>query len=218
MSCPCIQSGPIATCTQNLTVGLIDDANTEISVYIKNNSTGRVTKFDTLSGADGEVAIDTADFDFGTAMGYEITVTLLDDPITNKLQFTVNEQTSDCIWFSTVDLEGVTTSELTSETESSGVTEVRYRLISADSGWPVGFWVTGIENNTTTLHVTLGDPADYNDGIIRTMVDEAGFSGTLLHRLYGNWLGGDAYKEIEGDFGSIQFYSNGDHFVIKGNP
>lgn len=206
MSCPCIQSDQIGECTESLTVGIIEDVNATVTVYLKNTTTGRITAFEAVSGVDGTVTIDTTDFLFGDRMNYEITITAQGS--SGPLNFTVGEATGTCVWFSANNLDGVT-AILNAESVQSQVVTERYREISGDSGWPSNFWVTGVKDQAGLVTVTLLDPSAYELGQEYTLKDQSGTASANNIRLVGVFDSGDSFYEITSDYGSVTFFTNG---------
>lgn len=108
MSCSiCTETKPIPTCVDKLIIGVIEDINTDVSIYIKNNVTGRIQKVDTTSDGSGEVTLNLINPDkafYSQNFDYELWITLKDESINDKLDITIGYAVNDCFILRFVDI------------------------------------------------------------------------------------------------------------------
>mgnify|MGYP001389405015 CR=1 FL=1 len=85
---PCQRTSLIPKCAQRIKIGNIALDNTEVSIYIKDISTGKTTQIQELSDGNGDVSFDN-DCGFMPSHSYELSITLLDDNIDDPLEITM---------------------------------------------------------------------------------------------------------------------------------
>lgn len=74
---PCLQTQLIPVCVTNLTIGDIAVTDTDVFIYIKDITTGRLNRFEETSDGSGEVILDlTGEPDFMPDHAYELHITL----------------------------------------------------------------------------------------------------------------------------------------------
>lgn len=89
----CIETQPVPTCINLLTLGLVD-ADTDYWVYIKNNATGYQERQEFTTGPDGLVKLDMTKpyVDFYTDnFYYKIWVTPVDSSISLQVPIVIDE-------------------------------------------------------------------------------------------------------------------------------
>ena len=99
MSCnTCTKFTTLPTCVEEVHIpGFIANANDDVSVYVINHTTKTKQRYDVTVSADGIVTIEP------TAMvpghDYELYVTLENDPINQRLQFSIDSVNYSCAAF-----------------------------------------------------------------------------------------------------------------------
>lgn len=88
---PCQKLQPIPKCAESLIVGNVGLIDTDVSVYINDLTTDKLTKIDTVTDFEGNVIFDNCGL--MPNHSYELWVTLLDDNIEDKLDIEVINET-----------------------------------------------------------------------------------------------------------------------------
>ena len=100
MPCPtCVETKPVPKCVTSLVVGAIDAELTDVYVYIKNLTTGRIQRVDVTSDINGQVSFLLADPDvefYSENFVYELWVTLRTTDPNTRLDVTIGYATNDC--------------------------------------------------------------------------------------------------------------------------
>lgn len=210
MSCPCLQSNPIPTCIELLSIGTIDNVNTAVVVFITNISTGRVDTFETTSDGAGLVEIDVSDFEINDGTNYkvEVYVDLMDEAET----ITVTDSSGTCVYFTGEKLNGIIVTDahlstLNNSTSPSG-SGVRYKQTATDYTHTSNIYIIGITDTTSVRTITLCDPADFPTGQILTIKDESG-TASLNPPVIAGDIEGLSSINIVSDFGGWTLYSDG---------
>lgn len=100
MACPtCTETKPIPKCADSLVIGAIANDLTNVYVYIKNLTTGRIQRADEVSDLSGQVSLDLTDPDkefYSQNFVYELWITLRTTDVNQKLDITIGYTTTDC--------------------------------------------------------------------------------------------------------------------------
>lgn len=73
MSCQCLRANSIINCVETLEVGYVVQANADLYVYVKNITTGRISRYTSTSDGTGFFSISVGGFNDNHL--YEITAT-----------------------------------------------------------------------------------------------------------------------------------------------
>lgn len=93
---PCTPVNTIPSCVTNIIIGTIASVSTAVYVYIKNISTGKVTRISATSSIAGLVTAVLGDFIPMDNCSYEIWVTLATADIDTKLNVTISAVAYTC--------------------------------------------------------------------------------------------------------------------------
>ncbi len=217
MSCPCLQSNPIPTCIETLTIGTIGQINIPVVVMITNISTGRVDSFETMSDGDGLVIVDLTDFEINDDTNYKVQVYAASALQGEALTLTVDDNADSCIYFTGQKLNGITITDavlstLNNDTQPTGGQAI-YHFTNIDYNVPAYIRAIGVDASATIIHIYLGNPNIYTTGEEITVSDVEGSASINTIVIHGAFLLGDP-QIIISDSGSLTFYSNGYEFII----
>lgn len=98
MSCSsCAKTKPILSCVTELTVGTVANLTTALYIYIRNNTTNRLYRFEETSSGAGLVVVTLDEVQMIPGHNYELWVTLASATnIEQKLDVTIGDETNDC--------------------------------------------------------------------------------------------------------------------------
>lgn len=217
MSCNCQTSNDIVNCVTTIEAAYIEAANTDIYVYLKNVTTGRVERYTATSDADGYFSFDPEGLNDKHL--YEVTVTLAST--TNPqdtLLLTIDGNETCCIQFTARgqyyagDVDSELTQRLTVEncatTNTPSDSTVRYKQTATDYVHTSNIWIVGVTDTSAARTITLCNPADFPTGQPLTIKDESGGAATNNITVSGTIEGG-AFVLIQSDYGAITLYSDG---------
>jgi hypothetical protein len=218
MSCPCIQSNPIPTCIDTLTIGIIGKINTPVLVQITSIATGRVDLFEVVSDSDGLVIIDVADYVINDQANYKVEIFTVSNPYGPAETITVNDVSDVCVYFTGKKSNGFdyTEARLSTESNETPPSPLRpiYHFTDVDYSVPEYIQTVGVDATAGIIHITLGNPNIYKKGLEMSVSDEAKTASINTIVVHGAFALGDP-QVIAADGGSITFYSNGyDKFII----
>lgn len=217
MSCNCLQSNDIITCVSTINAGSIADANTDIRLYLKNVTTGRVEYYTTTTDTDGNISFNP--LGLNDKHLYEVTVTLATElNPQNTLLLTVDGNETCCIQFRAFnayyagdidsELEQTLTVENCATTNTPAESTVRYHQTATDYTHTPNIYVIGITDTSAVRTITLCDPADFPTGQLLTIKDESG-QASINNPVISGSIEGAASLLIASDYGGWTFYSDG---------
>ncbi len=94
---PCTKTITLPLCLEAIRLGEITES-TPIFIYIKNHSTGRLIRLQSISSINGIVTIDTTDIKFSENQSYEIWVTELESmSIDERIEMSLGGESFSCI-------------------------------------------------------------------------------------------------------------------------
>ena len=219
MACNCLKSNNIIVCPDTLYVGSVSHLNTDVVVYIRNITTGRIKKYESTSSAGGRVTIDTSSTVFNEGHSYEVKIVLATavNPNDNEM-ITLDGFESCCVYFTATNTyEGTTldtgiAAELSvdncANTETPSESVVRYKQTATDYIHTSNIYIIGITDTTSVRTITLCDPADFPTGQILTIKDESGTASLNPPLIVGD-IEGLGSINIVSDFGGWTLYSDG---------
>jgi hypothetical protein len=218
MSCPCIQSNPVPTCIDTLTVGTIGKINTPVIVFITSIATGRIELFETLSDDTGLVVIDTRQFDINDQANYKVEIFTVSNPQGPAETITVNDVSDVCIYFTGQKVDGYEFTDFSLSTESNETPPSPrnpiYHYTEVDYSVPEYIQTVGVGTLNNVVHIVLGNPNIYKKGKVMTVKDEQGNASVNNIFIDGQFDQGNP-QTILADKGALSFYSNGlDAFFI----
>lgn len=103
---PCIQAKPIPKCTQQIELGTIEDADTNVSIYIWDVSTSLIQRIDATSDNTGLVTADTSQISLLASHSYEIWVTEAGAGYKEKLTITIGTAANENICLRVEEVKG----------------------------------------------------------------------------------------------------------------
>lgn len=111
----CPNAKPLARCGTVIELGVISQINTDVLIYVREVSTGRIDQYQTTSEADGTVAYSFSAKTFNEDSFYEFWMTL-DELYTSpedKLSFTIDGEitTNECFFVEFISINGTISSQ-----------------------------------------------------------------------------------------------------------
>lgn len=217
MSCNCLQSNDVVNCTTTINVGYVADANTDLYVYLKNVTTGRVERYTATSDADGYFSFDPSGLNDKHL--YEVTVTFANatNPQDTEL-ITIDGNETCCVQFRAyaqyyagdidADLTQTLTVENCASTNTPADSTVRYKRTLTDYTHTPNIYYIGITDTSSPRTITLCNPADFPTAQELVIKDESGGAATNNITVSGAIEGG-AFELIQADYGGLTLYSDG---------
>ncbi len=218
MNCPCLQSNPIPSCIETLTIGTIQKISTPVIVLITTIATGRIDAFEVLSDGDGLVVIDLGDYEINDGINYKVEVFSVSSPEGPQEIITINDVSDSCIYFTGRYVNGSTqvTAELSvlgNDTPQTSLNPI-YHYTEVDYAVPYYIKTVGVGTINGVVHIVLANPNIYKKGDVMTVKDEQGNASVNNIFIDGQFDQGNP-QTILADKGALSFYSNGyDAFYI----
>lgn len=218
MSCNCLRANSIINCTDTIEIGYQATPNLDIAVYLKNVTTGRVTRYESTADGAGYFSIELNET-LNEKHLYEITITESGETNPqNTLLITIDGNETCCVQFTAFaayymgDIDQWLTQTLTVEncesTNTPAESVVRYHQTATDYTHTPNIYIIGITDTSADRTITLCDPADFPEGQLLTVKDESGGAATHNITVSGT-IEGTAFALIQADYGGVTLYSDG---------
>lgn len=205
-------------------VGNIPDADTDVYVYIKNITTGRINRFEATSDGYGDITI-TVNVKFNQHHLYEVTITeATATNIGDTYLITLDGFETCCIYFRVypVYLAGVKDTNLDAtlsvvnceSTNTPSESVVTYHYTTVDYSVTANITAIGVDSSGSMVNIYLSDPTIYPLGREITVTDEANTASVNNIIIHAAFALGDP-QVIAADGGSITFYrGENNEFIV----
>lgn len=99
MSCDCPKVCEVSACANEIVIGTIDDADTDVIVQFTELITGRIKQFESTSDGSGDVSVDIEDERnfFTPNFIYELRILASNDNQCDTLPFTIDSIEYECV-------------------------------------------------------------------------------------------------------------------------